>query len=434
MTEKEYEYACSLINPKYQFPTKVQSDVFEYLTNNSSRMIQLSTIAKLTTDNRAFIEDFPIDFDMHGLEPYNEYVIKVNDTYETSLYIFVHYRGNKTYLFPVLIGFDATYPSSPLNLTDNWRARSIRENNYINVCRSDEEFGLEGLMIVVDNHDIYGKLLVLSNINKNLLKEWQYSEEKSLMSGITTTLSSLSLIIQIWLHTICLWRKRSVNRNIKIVHSNGQIENIQDIKNFSSQKQTIIDLNKDIRVYVNDTLTKREFRGYHMRESQRCGHFRHLNNGKIIYIPPTTVHYKKLVPDELLVGTKCKPLIYRNTEDFLREKSYLEYDVLLMLKSKGIKFEREKTFDWLKRKRLDFYLPDKNIAIECQGVQHFYRYGSNDSDLESRKQRDIDKYNECTKNNILLIYYLSPDIPVPKEMSDKYLYITDLTDLYNLIK
>lgn len=37
----------------------------------------------------------------------------------------------------------------------------------------------------------------------------------------------------------------------------------------------------------------------------------------------------------------------------------------------NIKYERYKKFSWLKKQNLDFYLPDYNIAIECQGIQHF---------------------------------------------------------------
>lgn len=28
-------------------------------------------------------------------------------------------------------------------------------------------------------------------------------------------------------------------------------------------------------------------------------------------------------------------------------------------------------FDWLSLQKLDFYLNDYNVAIECQGIQHF---------------------------------------------------------------
>lgn len=89
---------------------------------------------------------------------------------------------------------------------------------------------------------------------------------------------------------------------------------------------------------------------------------------------------------------------------------------------------------FLGKKRLDFFISDRNIAIECQGVQHFYPYGSKDADFESRIKRDVDKYNECSQNGIKLLYYVNPSIPIPKYMSDKYTYITDLDALYSFIK
>ena len=85
------------------------------------------------------------------------------------------------------------------------------------------------------------------------------------------------------------------------------------------------------------------------------------------------------------------------------------------------------------KKRLDFFLPGKNIAIECQGVQHFYPYGSDDRDFEARKQRDTDKYNECTSNGVQILYYISDLIPLPKEMAEKYRYVTSLDKLLAIL-
>ena len=153
---------------------------------------------------------------------------------------------------------------------------------------------------------------------------------------------------------------------------------------------------------------------------------------KVVYVRPTTVHYKKLNPNKAISQT-AKPVIYRNTEDFLREKSYLENDVLMMLKCNGIEYQREKMFPWMGKKRLDFFLPGKNIAIECQGVQHFYPYGSDDRDFEARKQRDTDKYNECTSNGVQVLYYMSDMIPLPKEMAGKYRYVTSLDELLQIL-
>lgn len=458
--ENNYEYECSLLNPKYQLQTEYNT--YDYLIKNCNRIIQLPTIAKLTTDNKSLINDFPIDFDMFGLEPYLEYVIKVEDAEGTYLYIFVHYKMEKTYLLPIVIGFKSDVSCSPLNFTDNWRIREITNNgkedfdsliklmsfkqtfldtniynHYISYDNAEKEFGIPAIMMVIKNTGIYGTSLVLANPSSNsLLTTWKKQEYDSLYNkNTTTTFSSASLVIQIWLHTVCMWRKRCVNRKIRVVKSTGQSEYTSDIKSYiSSKKNTIVDINKDIVLYVNENLTKREFRGYHMKETSRCGHFRHLANGNVIYIPPTIVHYKKIIPEELRCETNNKPLIYRNIEDFLKLKSYLEYDVMLMLKGKGIEYEREKMFAWMGKKRLDFYLPNYSIAIECQGVQHFYPYGSQDKDFENRKQRDVDKYNECELHDITLVYYTNPDIPIPKELSEKYTYVTNLDDLYDLIK
>ena len=36
-----------------------------------------------------------------------------------------------------------------------------------------------------------------------------------------------------------------------------------------------------------------------------------------------------------------------------------------------IYIEQKKFKDWLGAQSLDFYLPEYNIAIECQGLQHY---------------------------------------------------------------
>ena len=71
----------------------------------------------------------------------------------------------------------------------------------------------------------------------------------------------------------------------------------------------------------------------------------------------------------------------------------------------------QKTFEWLKNKntmRLDFFLNNKNIAIECQGEQHFkiFEYfGGDVNDFQQRLERDNLKYQLCKEHNIEVIYY-----------------------------
>ena len=82
------------------------------------------------------------------------------------------------------------------------------------------------------------------------------------------------------------------------------------------------------------------------------------------------------------------------------------------LRKKSINFEYQKRFDWLGKQSLDFYLPDYNMAIECQGEQHFepvfYRWKTKEKPLEAfEKQlmRDKIKYECCLKNGVKILYY-----------------------------
>lgn len=92
--------------------------------------------------------------------------------------------------------------------------------------------------------------------------------------------------------------------------------------------------------------------------------------------------------------------------------SKLESETERVLKSREIFFNTQKTFKWLKTDKgynmfLDFYLPDYNIAIECQGEQH---YNSREKGIFTEekvgiiKQRDKLKYHLCQEHNIQIYY------------------------------
>ena len=94
--------------------------------------------------------------------------------------------------------------------------------------------------------------------------------------------------------------------------------------------------------------------------------------------------------------------------------SKLEREVAKFLGCKNIKLERQKRFYWLGKQRLDFYLPDYNIAIECQGEQHFKPVDfAGRGDVWANKlflknqERDKLKLKLCKDNNIRLLYYSS---------------------------
>ena len=90
--------------------------------------------------------------------------------------------------------------------------------------------------------------------------------------------------------------------------------------------------------------------------------------------------------------------------------SHLEEQTKNILEENGITFEFQKRFPWLKNKRempLDFYLPEYNIAIECQGEQH-YNYRENSiftkDIVDGIKERDKLKSTLCQDNGITLYY------------------------------
>jgi hypothetical protein len=76
----------------------------------------------------------------------------------------------------------------------------------------------------------------------------------------------------------------------------------------------------------------------------------------------------------------------------------------------NIKHITQQRYDWLineKKMALDFYLPEHNIAIECQGDQHIYNrdtYYNKDGQFEKRIMLDKLKYKLCVEHGINVIY------------------------------
>lgn len=91
-------------------------------------------------------------------------------------------------------------------------------------------------------------------------------------------------------------------------------------------------------------------------------------------------------------------------------ESSLEKETEKFLNENNIKYTKQQKFKWLVYKQqmsLDFYLPDYNVAIECQGDQHFtpFRYKTEDIKFELRQDRDLVKYTLCNKHGIKIFYY-----------------------------
>lgn len=122
----------------------------------------------------------------------------------------------------------------------------------------------------------------------------------------------------------------------------------------------------------------------------------------------------EITPDNFLRGHSCPHC----------SKSFMELRVKGILDENHINYEEQKQFEWLKDRgklKLDFYLPDYNIAIECQGLQHFKPveiFGGEDNFVLTQK-RDETKKELCEKNGIKLLYFSDIKEKVPKNTIKK---------------
>ena len=102
-------------------------------------------------------------------------------------------------------------------------------------------------------------------------------------------------------------------------------------------------------------------------------------------------------PNKHLLGHKCPKC----------SESIIEKEIRVLLDKEGIKYVKEKRFNWMKTYRLDFYLPDYNIGIECQGIQHFTELKTyyKDFSLDKQLERDEDKFQLCLTNGVSILYF-----------------------------
>lgn len=128
------------------------------------------------------------------------------------------------------------------------------------------------------------------------------------------------------------------------------------------------------------------------------------NKSKITVVCPKHGEFKTSI-NKLLIGHGCP----------VCNESHLEVIVNKLLTVNNVTCIRQKKFDWLKNNKtklnlsLDFYLPDYNIGIECQGEQHFKPVSNfgGETAFQKVKYRDILKYSLCVENGFKLIYITS---------------------------
>ena len=126
------------------------------------------------------------------------------------------------------------------------------------------------------------------------------------------------------------------------------------------------------------------------------------NQTKVCIICPEHGEFWQM-PNHHLKGSGCPKC----------NQSHLEREIMQLLEENNIIYEYQKRFEWLGKQSLDFYLPEYNIAIECQGIQHFEPIdfagkGENwaKQSYKENIERDKRKKEICEKHNVP-IYYIN---------------------------
>ena len=183
---------------------------------------------------------------------------------------------------------------------------------------------------------------------------------------------------------------------------------------------------KNFRYTINDYIEKASIIHNNKYDYSKLPEkFTNFSKDKITVICPKHGEFN-IMPGVHLRGVGCP----------VCNESILEKEIACLLNENSIKYERQKRFKWLKTTKkgcmsLDFYLPDYNIAIECQGIQHFKSkefFGGEDG-LKSTMLRDSKKNKLCDEHGIKILYYTNIDLE-----SSTYRLIKDKNKLLSEIK
>ncbi len=118
------------------------------------------------------------------------------------------------------------------------------------------------------------------------------------------------------------------------------------------------------------------------------------------------------------------------------KKSKMEDSIASILSENNVLYTYQysnKDCGWLDKQSLDFYLPEYNIAIECQGEQHYksVKIWNGENGLKKRKKLDEIKEKKCKEHGINIVY-------VGEDSYAKKYNIISLTDfkthINNLLK
>lgn len=158
--------------------------------------------------------------------------------------------------------------------------------------------------------------------------------------------------------------------------------------------------------------------------TQTIDEFKNVHGEKYDY---SLVNYESSVKKVEIICKKCNHHFFMTPHNHKKGKgcpickeSKLEKEIRDFLTENNIGFEEQKRFEWLKTSNnnsqtLDFYLPQHNVAIECQGIQHFQKFTffGGDEKFEKVKKLDKRKFDLCKEHKIKLIYFSNLGIIYP---------------------
>ena len=138
---------------------------------------------------------------------------------------------------------------------------------------------------------------------------------------------------------------------------------------------------------------------------------------KVCIICPTHGEFWQR-PSDHLCGSGCP----------ICKISHLENEVKIWLDENNVEYEYQYKNKIFGNQSLDFYLPKKKIAIECQGEQHFFPidYFGGKETFKKVIKLDSIKRKICENNGILLLYYIK-DKKFQTNSTNEVHNISDLT-------
>lgn len=137
-------------------------------------------------------------------------------------------------------------------------------------------------------------------------------------------------------------------------------------------------------------------------------------------------------PDAHMQGQGCpkcnQSKLEKEISNFLIENN-IQYIYQATHKNEGLK--------WLETLSLDFFLPEYNIAIECQGIEHFIPINFFGGEERFKYVQNCDKRKNilCKNNNTNLLYYTTINIikSLPEKIGIENI-ITDKNKILEIIK